>query len=136
MKKIISIFLIMLMAAMLPLSVCASENAGSDTNSTGNTYEINGVTVYFASDSAFTVEEQEQIAEWLVNGDDSGAVPYNLICSIFGHSYNTERVSKVTHKVRTTAPRCWEEVYSVSTCSRCGDTQQTLVSSGYIYCCA
>lgn len=129
MKTKVVMLLSAILCVVMPFTAFAEE-----TNLSVNTYEFDGITVEFDEDCTFDLETQRAAAEYLAYGDD-GAETYNLLCSIFGHSYETSKATKVVHKARTTAPRCRQENYKVSVCSRCGDTSETLVSSRYISCC-
>lgn len=60
-----------------------------------------------------------------------------LICDLFGHKIETGTTSTITHKVRTTAPRCLETYYNYEICSRCDEySVMTKTGSVYIPCCA
>ena len=59
-----------------------------------------------------------------------------LTCTLFGHKLETGSTTTITHKVRTTAPRCLEEIYTYEICSRCDYESYLLASSAYIYCCS
>lgn len=128
MKKISVFLTFCLLLMVMTISANAAE-------SQGNAYTMQDATVKFEADSKFTSEEQQHIAELLIYGSDEVS-PCGILCSLFGHSYETEIVTLINHRYRATAPRCLEEQYKVSKCSRCGDTQQTLLSSGYINCCS
>ena len=68
---------------------------------------------------------------------ENGATTYGLICSVIGHKIDTSAISVITHKARATAPRCLEKMYKHEVCTRCDDYEKsTLLSSGYINCCA
>ena len=129
MKKshIILVICICLLFAVTVASVSAEDNHNE-------AYDMNGVTVCFESDSQFNSDEQLRIADILINGNDE-ITPYGLSCFLFGHNYKTEIVTATKHKVNATAPRCLEEIYEVSVCSKCEDIQQTLLSSRYKNCC-
>ncbi len=127
MKKV---YLILVICLLLAVTV-ASANAAENPN---GTYNIQGVTVLFEPNSQFDSEEQLHIAEFLINGGNE-IHPYGLPCIILGHKYNVETVTATKHKVNATAPRCLEETYEVRVCSKCGDTQQTLLRSRYKNCC-
>lgn len=60
---------------------------------------------------------------------------YNVICTLFGHKLETSTASTVTHKARTTAPRCLKKTYTVESCTRCDYSTKTLKNSQYISCC-
>ena len=80
-----------------------------------------------------------ETAEKIINklsGNDSDATTYGIMCTLFGHKYETtEIVTAITHNVRTSAPRCLREDYECSVCSRCDHVEETLVYSSYISCC-
>lgn len=67
------------------------------------------------------------------NTDDS--TTYGLTCTLLGHKLETSAVSKITHKARTTAPRCLEKTYDYGACTRCDYEESVLLSSVYIFCC-
>lgn len=60
---------------------------------------------------------------------------YGLTCTLLGHKLETSTASTITHKARTTAPRCLRKTYTVETCTRCDYSSSTLKSSQYISCC-
>lgn len=132
MKKIISITLTVLLLASLCLQPVFAEEDDYIIIEYGNT------TVYFKADTAFTAEEREMIAHVLAgeeqqhvhDGDDSD----NIICDIFGHKTTTEEVTAVQHCVLPTPPRCRQEIYDVTTCSRCDYADYQLLSTSYIDC--
>lgn len=59
-----------------------------------------------------------------------------ITCTLFGHDIETGSTAVVTHKVKTTAPRCLRETYSYEICSRCDYEEYTFLYSEYIYCCS
>lgn len=130
MKKISIILAICLLLMVMGMTVSANAAEGQ-----GNTYTMQDVTVKFDANSKFTPEEQHHIAELLVYGSDKIS-PCGLSCFLFGHDYKSEITTTITHRARTTAPRCLSKTYEVSVCSKCGDMQQTLISSIYINCCS
>lgn len=68
--------------------------------------------------------------------EEDGAATYGLICSVIGHKIETSNTYVITHKARTTAPRCLKKTYKHEVCSRCDDySKSTLTSSMYIACC-
>ena len=86
-------------------------------------------------DSAFTVEQQEEVAYRMIHSDNSGVQTYGLGCVLFGHDLKTSKVGVITHKVRTYAPRCKQEIYDVTICEDCDYQTQTLSTTSYIICC-
>ena len=99
-----------------------------------NTYQIDGVTVIFDADSQLSEEQQEMIAQLLVNSE-YGVSQANLICNIFGHKNTQEGVTTITHKVLAESPRCLQENFIITTCSRCNESTVERVSYAYISCC-
>ena len=130
MKKIrkISLFLMVVV-----LTLCSTIGVSADSNS-GNTYQIDNVTVIFDVDSQFSIEQQEVIANLIVN-PEYGVAKANLICNIFGHKNTSETVVTITHKVLAETPRCLQENFTVTTCSRCDESTVERNSYGYIFCC-
>ena len=122
-----------LVLTAIALTVCFTFGVSADTT-VGNTYQIENVTVVFDPDSQFTSEQQEIIAKLIVN-PEYGVSQANLICNIFGHKNSQEGVSTVTHKVSATNPRCLQEFFTITMCSRCEET--TVERDGYCYitCC-
>ena len=76
------------------------------------------------------------IAFYTDGGDEQeGIATYGLTCTLLGHKLESSKVYKITHKVRTTDPRCLKKTYNYSACTRCDYEESTLVSSAYIACC-
>lgn len=127
MKKIAIVLFTIILAVSATLSVSADEI-------TGNTYQIDNVTVIFDADSQLSIEQQQRIAQLLVNPEYSIAQA-NLICNIFGHKNLQEGVSTVTHKVLPDSPRCLQEHFVITMCSRCNENTVQRTSFYYISCC-
>ena len=98
------------------------------------TYSSDDVQVVFAENSVFTVLEKEMIEKHFCGDADNGET-YGLRCTLFGHDYKTEYVDVIRHKIRSTRPRCIDDLYKVQICTVCSDTVSTLVSSQSIDCC-
>lgn len=128
MKKFIIVIIALCVATTLSLSTIAA-------GVSGNIYSINGTTVEFALDSAFTPDEQLAIAEYVVYGKESSSTTYNLLCTMFGHKTTTESFTVIEHCVSATAPRCIESIQDITACSRCDYVTTDVVSSIYIFCC-
>lgn len=91
-------------------------------------------TVIFYSEVSPEVEERI-IAHF--NGEElSVAQARGITCTLFGHNLETGTAAEITHKARTTAPRCLQETVSYEICSRCDYAEYTTLSSEYIYCCS
>lgn len=127
MKKIAVVLFTFILVISTTLSISADEI-------TGNTYQINNVTVVFEADSVLSVEQQEMIAQLLVT-PEYGASQINLICNIFGHKNTQEGVSTITHKVLPDSPRCLQEFFTITLCSRCNESTVQRTSYFYISCC-
>ena len=98
------------------------------------TYSSDDVQVVFAENSVFSVQEKELIEKHFCGDTDNGET-YGLRCTLFGHDYKTEYVDVIRHKVRSTRPRCIDDLYETKICTVCSDTVSTLVSSKSIDCC-
>ncbi len=127
MKKIAVVLFTFILVISTTLSISADEI-------TGNTYQINNVTVVFEADSVLSVEQQEMIAQLLVT-PEYGVSQINLICNIFGHKNTQEGVSTITHKVLPDSPRCLQEFFTITLCSRCNESTVQRTSYFYISCC-
>lgn len=82
-------------------------------------------------------ETKEKAIAFYTNGGDEkeGVATYGLTCTLLGHKLESTKVYKITHEVRTSAPRCLRKTYDYSTCTRCDYEESVLVSSIYIDCC-
>lgn len=98
-------------------------------------YDIGSVTVIFNENDTWDATTREAIAHRLVYGNDDTSTTYNLLCSLFGHKYETKGVTAITHCVFDEAPRCLEEYFDLSLCSRCDDQLIERTGFRYIYCC-
>lgn len=99
-------------------------------------YEIgeNHYTVIFEGE--LSEGKKDIIAKRILGIEVETAEPYGLMCTLFGHNYEETTAVIITHKARTSAPRCKREIYQVKVCSRCDDTVYTLDTRDYIYCCS
>ncbi len=84
---------------------------------------------------------KERVTEYLLaieNGENPDETEtYGLTCDLLGHKYGDPRTATViSHRVRTTSPRCLRKTYKYETCSRCDTVETTLLSSQYIVCCS
>ena len=128
MKKILALIMSILLAfSVLSISVSAEDASENIVVTYGETNFI------FANDTP--VEIQERFIAHYFGEEDDGAEAYGLTCTLFGHKLETTTVATVTHKVRTTAPRCLKEYHQVETCTRCDYTYSTVIDSEYISCC-
>ncbi len=95
--------------------------------------ENSNIVVTFSEDSMLNTEQQQLIADKLVYGD-SGIQTYAW-CWLTGHSLVHDAVSVVTHKKKATSPRCYREMYNVTSCEKCDYMEQELLGTTYIVCC-
>ena len=132
MKKITSILISML---ILMTVLCVAISAESANNNTYHFETENAdYTVTFNNDN-LSEAQQQIVASKLVFGNDDSAQPYGLGCILFGHDYKYTTASVITHKYRSSQPRCKEDTYDVTYCEDCDFTEETLINSKYIYCC-
>lgn len=130
MKKLICFSLAIIFALSLPLTTSASSEI------TENQVEIGHITVTFEENTVYSAEEQQFIAQQIVNGNITDNQTYGLVCNVFGHKTTTELIEVVEHCVHDTIPRCLLTYYNLTTCSRCDYTNVEYVSSIHINCCA
>ena len=112
------------MVTVLMISTCIGVNAGEVS---GNTYIIDNVTVIFDEHSQLSNDKQEVIANLLVN-PQYGVSAAGLMCTLFGHKNTSEPVIAITHRYNVESPRCLQENYIVTTCSRCDESTAELIS--------
>ena len=127
MKRLTIILLTIILVFAGTISVSADE-----MNS--NIYQIDNITVIFDADSQLSNEKKEAIVQLLVN-PEYGVSQANLICNIFGHKNTVEGVTTITHKVSATDPRCLEEFFTITICSRCNESTVERDGFAYIPCC-
>ena len=132
MKKTISI----LMSILMLMSTMCIWATATNTSNTTYTYETEEAvyTVEF-NDNNLTAEEQKLVAAKLAGIEYNTAAPANIWCDIFGHDYKYTTASVIAHKTRTYAPRCKRQTYDVTYCEDCDYTEQTLLTTAFIYCC-
>lgn len=114
-----------LMVLMLAFALSAVADSG---------IESKGIEVLFDSNTKFTESEQDAIRAHFINAGND-VQPCGLKCTLFGHDYKTELVTVITHKVRSTSPRCLKETFETKICTVCSDTVSTLVNEKLIVCC-
>lgn len=125
MKKIIITLLIAAFFFATPTSAATNNNY---------IYEVGNTTIIFSDETIFSIEDRQVISQRIVDESDY-VQKCNLLCTLFSHKYESEAITTITHKVRSTAPRCRRSTYYVSVCSRCGDTKKELLAEDYINCC-
>lgn len=133
MKKTISILLATILC-IFSSAVITSATAEPVTSTVDIVCDGVEYTVEF-EETTLSDEQQLIIAQRLLSKEHDGIETYGLICTLFGHDTEENVVSVITHKVRTTSPRCKRESYSVTTCTRCDYQEQELNGTSYIVCC-
>lgn len=82
-------------------------------------------------------ETREKIIAFYSDGGEKkeGMTTYGLTCTLFGHKLESSAVSVITHKARSTSPRCLQKTYNYESCTRCDYENSTLIGQKYISCC-
>ena len=130
MKKFILFTAVFYLIFSLSFSISAQ-----DLLADGYTYDVDGKTFYFSADTPFSEEQRAKIINIHINGASPVSTTYGLLCTLFGHSYETDIYTTITHCVNTTQPRCLEETFSANQCTRCDHTEKKLTNQKYIVCC-
>lgn len=127
MKKFLSVLLMLCLVFSLSVIPASAEEAA--------TYE--NIEIIILNED-ISDETKEKIIAFYSDPEsqDNTTATYGLTCTLFGHKLETSYVYSVTHKARATAPRCLEKTHEYSACTRCDYETSTVISSGYIYCCA
>ncbi len=129
MLKIISSFLVIILILCSLQTISFAETESKCEHMDGE------VTVEFF-DEISDFSKEKIIAHF--NGKDmSGIETRGLICTLFGHKIETGTTSTITHKARTSSPRCLKETFTYEVCSRCEDyAEYNRISYEYIVCCS
>ena len=127
MKKIV----FLLTTIICAISFCIHPFA---TDTSSNVISIDNVDAIFRNDSTLTEEEKQIVAERIIN-NSTNVQTYGLICNLFGHKNTTEYVTTITHCAYSTAPRCLEEQWELTICTRCEYTETRRIAFYYIDCC-
>jgi hypothetical protein len=129
--KIKSLFAILLALILLVCTCVLPVSAKNETNNNDVQIIIN---------DEVSAETKEKIEKYFATGepatDNGTATTYGLTCTLLGHKLENTAVSTITHKVRSTAPRCVKKTYAYQACTRCDYETSQLVETVYIYCCA
>lgn len=130
--KIIRITLCVLLCAGMLVNI----NGADSDNVVIFEYENDNMTVIFDQTEFDDAELCKIIADYLVYGAGEYDITPTSIswCWLFGHDITTSTVTTITHKVRSTSPRCLREIHNVDTCSKCDYLDDEVVSSVYIVC--
>lgn len=127
MKKLISLI----------LSLCFILSLGVIPSSAEEAVKTSDVTIIIHNENISEETKEKLIAFYSdPESHNDTAATYGLTCTLFGHKLESTVTTVITHKVRTTAPRCQEKRYTYEACTRCDYENSTLISSSYINCCA
>lgn len=128
MKKILTVVIAILFLFSFSMSVSA--------DSVIYVYEIGNTAVIFDENTFFSATERENIAQLIVSRNSNDSISYALLCVISGHDYSQyESVTTITHRADDKAPRCLQERFLISKCSRCEHYKTERTSFCYISCC-
>lgn len=100
-----------------------------------NEEEHTHIEIIFEGDSSD--EYKDRATHYFLNGEENedDSCTYGIICQMNGHNLETNNITKITHKVNKLNPKCLEEIYRYSACTRCSYETSTLISSAFITCC-
>lgn len=68
-------------------------------------------------------------------GEEPEVQPLSILC-IFGHNLSTHQAASISHKVYAAAPRCQQNTYLITACSRCDYLEREWLNSIRIHCCS
>lgn len=127
--KIKKILALALTVAMLLCAFIMPTNAAE--------IKIDEKTAIIIENENISEETKAKIIAYYTNEEEhnNNSATYGLTCTLFGHKLDSTVVAKITHKARTTSPRCLEKTYTYETCTRCDYEESILISSIYIVCC-
>ncbi len=98
-------------------------------------YGIEDTTVIFQTNSAFSDETKQYIADRLIYGNNDDGISTYSWCWLTGHDKQTENAWKIEHKVYDTNPRCKKTTYMITTCTNCDFIEFKDLTYEYIVCC-
>lgn len=127
--KIKKLFAILLVMTLLTC-ICVLPTSAKKPTTTNTKVEI------IINDDV-SAETKAKIERYFATGEpvDNGTATYGLTCTLFGHKLQSSTVVTVTHKVRSSAPRCVRKTYDYDACTRCDYEISELIDTEYIYCC-
>lgn len=126
-KRLLAIIMVIaILMCLFAIPVSAEE-------STEETY----IEIFFEDENVSEELKAKAIAFYTNPTPEDDNTTYGLTCTLLGHKIETTTTYSITHKARTTAPRCLKRLYEYEACTRCDDYEKsTLISSTYIYCCS
>lgn len=127
--KIKKFFSLILALATLLCAVVIPANAAEKTT--------NEQIVIIIENEDISEETREKIIAFYSNGGEKkeGIATYGLTCTLLGHKIESSTVTTITHKARSTSPRCLQKTYDYESCTRCDYESSTLMGQKYIVCC-
>ena len=130
MMRIKSLFAVILVISLLASAFAVPASAKS--NKTNSDIEI------IIENKNITAETKAKIEKYYSeeNHNDDGATTYGLTCTLLGHKLEESCVTTITHKVRTSQPRCLQRTYEYAACTRCDYETSEVISTVYIVCCS
>lgn len=123
-------FISLVLSLVLLMSIFAIPASASHAHETGE------IEVIIENDELSEEMKEKIIAYYTDDNHDDDTATYGLTCTLLGHKLETTTTYTITHKARSTAPRCLRKEYEHVSCTRCDYQEATLLSSGYIHCCA
>ena len=123
-------FISLILALVLFMSILVLPSSASHVHEDGE------IEVIIESDEISDEMKEKIIAYYTDDNHDDDTATYGLTCTLLGHDLENRMTTTITHKARSTAPRCLKKVYNHSVCTRCDYQSSTLRSSEYIYCCS
>ena len=129
--KIKSLFAILLVLTILTCT-CILPTSAKETPANDKNIEI-------IINDEVSAETKLKIERYFASGEsatDKEASTYGLTCTLLGHKLENSVVDVITHKVRTTSPRCVKKTYAYQACTRCDYETSELAATVYIVCCS
>ncbi len=94
------------------------------------------IEIYIENENLSKETEAKIIAFYSNGGGEKDEIAtYGLTCTLFGHKLESSTVVTITHKVRSTSPKCLRKTYDYESCTRCDYETSTLIGQSYIVCC-
>lgn len=129
MKKLLAIILAIASVFSVMTFTASAEEAAEDT-----VVIVRG-DVEYIFDASTSEDLRESFIADCENEHEDDVEACSILCTLLGHEIERSTVATITHKARTTAPRCLQKIYTVESCTRCDYSSKTLKSSVYISCC-
>lgn len=128
--------LIALMAAIAIILSSAQVFAFAAEETAENTATCACGTVYYFEEGVSEETKARVVAAICEETEYTAVQPRNVLCDLFGHNMDTDETYAYEHKVYSSSPRCIKYTYNYDTCTRCGYSEEYLVSSERFDCCS